>query len=276
VYEKFYGFSEKPFSLTPDPGFLYLGDEHQTALTMMEYGLTLHGGVTVITGEVGCGKTTLMRRMLELINDEYRVGLISNTHTNMDQLLQWILLAFGLDYANKSKTELYQALMDFVIEEYGQGRRTLIVIDESQNLDLEALEELRMLSNINSGKDIVLQILLVGQPELLEKLKIPEMRQFAQRISVDYHLRPLVLNATREYIRHRLQATGGDPDMFDEMALGAVHYHTGGVPRLINRLCESALVYGFAEDKRSIGMETIFEVVSDKKKGGLTPYRGQQ
>lgn len=272
MYEKFYGFKQKPFSLTPDPEFLYLSQQHETALTMLEYGLTLEGGITVITGDIGSGKTTLIRRAMQLMDPQFTVGIITNTHRNIGELLKWVLFAFDLEYRAKDKAELYHTFIDFAFGQYKAGRRTLLIIDEAQNMDVEALEELRMLTNVNTDKHQILQLLLVGQPELAEKLRLPELRQFVQRITSDFQLHGLDFRDTCGYIRHRLRVAGGKPTIFDDMACGAVHFQTRGVPRLINTLCDAALVYGFAEDRQTIDMDIIFNVVHDKQRGLLSPF----
>lgn len=269
MYEAFYGFREKPFSLIPDPEFLYLSKNHQLALNLLEYGLTEQTGFVVITGEVGSGKTTLVRQLLNSVSDEVVIGLITNTHQSFGELLQWIALAFDLDCRDKDKVQLYQDFVNFLIEQYASSRRTVVIIDEAQNLSLSALEELRMLSNINADKDYLLQLILVGQPELLRKLKRPQLRQFVQRVGVDYHLGPLTLEDTVGYIRHRIDVGGGDPNLFDEFACAAVHHYTEGVPRLTNILCDLALVYGYAEEKRQIDMDIVIEVASSRLKTGL-------
>ena len=273
MYEAYYGFRERPFSLIPDPDFLYLSRGHAMALSLLEYGLTEQTGFVVISGEVGSGKTTLVRRLLTDASDDLTVGLITNTHRSFGELLQWISLAFDLDYRGKDKVQLYQDFVDFMLDQYAAGRRVVLIIDEGQNLEVDALEELRMLSNVNAGKDYLLQVVVVGQPELLEKLRRPELRQFVQRISVDHHLKPMELQDTIGYIRHRLEVAGGDPAIFDELACCAVQYFSGGVPRLINILCDHSLVYGFAEDKPRIDIDTVIEVAEDRKHGGLGPFR---
>ncbi len=272
MYEEFYGFKEKPFSLTPDPDYLFMSRQHEAALTMLEYGLTLDGGITVVTGDVGSGKTTLIRKALQVLDPQFSVGIISNTHRNIGELLKWVLFAFNLDYHSKDKAELYHIFIDFIIGEYAANRRTLLIIDEAQNMDIETLEELRMLTNVNTDKDQILQLLLVGQPELADKLRRPELRQFRQRISAGFHLTPLNFRDTCSYIRHRLETAGGDTAIFDDMACGAVHYQSKGVPRLINSLCDAALVYGFAEDRKHIDIDTIFDVVEDKNRASLSPF----
>ena len=201
MYEAFYGFRLRPFSLLPDPRFLFPGRKHRLAMSMLQYGLMNQVGFTVITGEIGSGKTTLIRSVLEEIGRDVTVGLVSNTHRSFDELLQWVLLAFKLDYRGKNKVELYQTLADFLTAEFENNRRTVLIIDEAQNLRPQALEELRMLSNINTDCDQILQIILVGQPGLREMLQHPELHQFAQRIGVEYHLQRLDLEETWQYIQ---------------------------------------------------------------------------
>ena len=203
MYELFYGLKEKPFSLLPDPDYLYLSRKHKMAVTLLEYGILNQAGFCVVSGQAGTGKTTLIRYILNLFEDNINVGLLSNTHESFDELLSWILLAFDLDYAGKDKTELYQTFVDFLIEQYSRNKHTVLIVDEAQNMSPQTLEELRMLSNINSEKDQLLQIILVGQPRLLENLSRPDLKQFAQRVSVDYNLVPLDATETCAYIQHR-------------------------------------------------------------------------
>ncbi len=269
MYEAFYGLRDKPFALLPDPAFLYLSAKHAAALSMLEYALSDQAGFVVITGEVGCGKTILIRRFLKLVDRDTTVGLISNTHNSFGDLLHWILVAFDIRPETDDKSSLYRALIDYLLEEYAAGRRTILVVDEAQNMSSEVLEELRLLSNLNADKDLLLQIILVGQPELLEKLRRADLRQFAQRIAVNYHLAPLDYPETRAYIRHRLQVAGGNPALFTEIAMAAVHCCTGGIPRLINQVCDMALVYGYAENLREIDFDTVMLVVEHKDGAGL-------
>ncbi len=273
MYKSFYGFKEKPFSLLPDPAFLFYSVKHRRALAMLRYGLMNQAGFTVITGEIGSGKTTLIRQLLNEIeiDQSTTVGIVSNTHRTFGELLEWVLLAFKLEYRGKKKVELYQTLAEFIAKEYSQDRRTVLIIDEAQNLDVEALEELRMLSNINANKDQLLQLILVGQPSLREILRLPELHQFAQRIAVAFNLKTLSLEETWQYIRHRLEAAGGDPNLFDTKACAAVYYYTQGTPRLINVLCDTALVYGYGEQKQRIDVDIICEVVREKVKEGILP-----
>jgi len=269
MYESFYGFREKPFSLLPDCGFLYLSGKHRMALTLLEYGLMNQAGFTVISGDIGTGKTTLIRQLLNSIDPAIKVGLISNTHQAFGDLMKWIALAFDLPHRGRNKVELYQDFMDFIIQEYARGRRTLLIIDEAQNMSAETLEELRMLSNVNADKDQVLQIMLIGQRELRETLRRPDLVQFAQRIGVDYHLEPLSEQETCAYIRHRCVTAGGQVGLFSDQSCQQVYHFTGGVPRLINLLCDTALVYGFAEQRDKVDATLIRDVALDKQKGGL-------
>lgn len=271
MYKAFYNLKEKPFTLLPDPGFLYLSDKHRMALTLLEYGLTNQAGFTVISGEIGAGKTTLIRYLLNNMDREYTVGLITNTHRSFGELLQWILLAFNLEHKGMNKVEMYQRFVDFIIAEYAHNRRTVLIVDEAQNMDAETLEELRMLSNINADKDQALQVVLSGQRELRETLRSPALVQFAQRIAVDFHLEPLSGAEVAGYIRHRMNVAGGDPDTFTERACAAIERYTGGVPRLINVLCDTALVYGYAEQRHRIDARLITEVAREKQQGGIFP-----
>jgi len=271
MYENFYGFREKPFSLLPDAGFLYLSNKHRMALTLLEYGLMNQAGFTVISGDIGTGKTTLIRQLLNNIDPLITVGLMSNTHRSFGDLMQWIALAFGLPHQGKDKVQLYREFMDFIIEEYAHGRRTVLIVDEAQNLPADTLEELRMLSNVNADKDQVLQIILVGQRELRDTLRRPELVQFAQRIGVDYHLDPLNEEETSDYIQHRCKIAGGKAELFSAQARQAVFEHTGGVPRLVNLLCDTALVYGYAEQRERLDARLIHDVARDKQQGGLFP-----
>ena len=273
MYEAFYGFHSKPFSLLPDPEFLYLSNKHHMALSLLEYGLLNQASFCVVTGEIGAGKTTLIRHLLNRVDSNLVIGLISNTHTSFGELLQWILLAFNIDYREKDKVGMYKAFVDFLIHEYAGNRRTVLIIDEAQNLSHQALEELRMLSNINAEKDQVLQVILVGQPGLREHLRDPRLEQFAQRISVDYHLGSLDLAETKSYVRHRLEVAGGNPDLISNDACETLFQHSGGIPRLINILCDTTLVYGYAEQRTSIDARLVNDVVLDKQKGSVLPLR---
>ena len=268
MYEAFYGFKEKPFTILPDPGFLYLSQPHAMAYAMLEYGVMNRAGFTIITGEIGCGKTTLIRHLLNQLGPDINVGLISNAQEDFGELMQWVLMAFGQPYAGQAKVELFDRFQKFLIEEYARGRRTILIIDEAQNLRPKTLEELRMLSNINADKDQLLQLVLVGQPELRTLLRRPELRQFTQRISADYHLRPMNLNETIQYIAHRLRVAGREEPLFSAGACELLHQVSRGVPRLINIIADTALIYGYGEGAEQINRRLVYAVVRDKVHAG--------
>ena len=276
MYTSFFGLVKKPFSLTPDPEFLYLSSNHKKALTVLKYGLMSQAGFTVITGAIGAGKTTLVRHILNTMGEDCDVGLISNTHSAFGDLLTWVLSAFGVEHDARDKAERYQNFVKFIEQQYNKGHRVVLIVDEAQNMDLQTLEELRLLSNINVGQDVMLQIVLVGQPELLEKLQAPELTQFAQRVSVGYNLNPLNLEETKKYIYYRLLIAGGSTQLFTPSACLAIYYFTTGVPRLINNICDLSLLYGFAEDEKIVSLQTVIEVIKEKKIGGITPLNGQK
>ncbi|HIP53312.1 MAG TPA: general secretion pathway protein [Chromatiales bacterium] len=269
MYKRFYGLREKPFTLLPDPRFLYLGQQHSVAYAMLEYGLTNQAGFSVIIGDVGCGKTTLIRHLLNEVEDNITVGLMSSMHNSYGRLLQWVMMAFDQPYRNKSDIELFDLFTDFIIGEYAKGRRTVLIVDEAQNLQLNTLEELRMLSNINADQDQVIQLILVGQPQLREMLKRPELEQFAQRIAVDYYLTSFSEEETAEYIHHRTLCVGQPRKLFSDAACKLVHKAARGTPRLINIICDTALVYGYAENKAVIDEAIIQSVVEDKTQTGI-------
>jgi general secretion pathway protein A len=272
MYESFYGFRERPFSIIPDPSFLYFSPKHSMALDLLEYGLMNQAGFNVITGEIGTGKTTLIRYLLNHLGQDVTVGLISNTHRSFGELLQWILFAFNLEWRGRKKVEMFQTFLDFLVQQYSHNKRSVLIVDEAQNMSADTLEELRMLSNVNADKDQLLQITLVGQAGLRETLRQPELEQFAQRIAVDYHLEPLDREETPAYIRHRISVAGRNGQaLFDDAACDAVHELTDGVPRLVNLLCDTALVYGYAEQKLKIDAQIVQDVARDKKRGGIFP-----
>jgi type II secretory pathway predicted ATPase ExeA len=272
MYEPFFGLNDKPFSLLPDPDYLYMSSKHALALSILEYSLAGQAGFCAITGEIGSGKTTLIRAMLRRIGRDMTVGLISNTHSGLNDITGWALAAFGREPTAQTNSNIYQTLMHFLIDEYGAGRRCVLIVDEAQNLTIEALEELRLLSNINSDKDLLLQIILVGQPELLAKLKQPELRQFAQRVNISYHLTPLTYLETRRYIRHRLEIAGSGRPIFSDTAIGAVQFYSGGVPRIINSICDMAMVYGLGEDRPDIEIDLVLRVIGDRQTSGVAPF----
>lgn len=264
LYIEFFGFSERPFTLLPDPDFLFWSKPHRRAFSVLEYGMLTHAPITLITGEVGAGKTTLVQKLLSEVQEHVTIGLISNAQGNRGELLQWVLnaLAVEADYS-ASYVSQFQRLQDFVVEEYSQGRRVVLVIDEAQNLSMEGLEELRMLTNINANKDELLQLILVGQPELRAMVTRPELRQFAQRISATYHIPAMDESTVSGYVKHRLTHVGGKGSEFTDEAIARVAENSGGVPRLVNKLCDLGLVYAAAEKSPVVSAAIIDEVIED-------------
>ena len=269
MYEAFYGLSEKPFSIQPDPGFLYFGKRHTLAFSMLEYALESQAAFCVITGEIGCGKTTLIRHLLNQLPQNLTVGLISGAHRETAGVLEWASLALGLPYEGMSNLALYDAFQRFLIKQYGSGQRVLLIIDEAQSLTPEDMEVLRMLSNINADKDQLLQIILVGQTQFRDMLQRPEMLQFAQRVAVHFHLPPLEQGEVETYIRHRLALAGTETPLFSPQACQRIADASHGIPRSINILCDTALVYGFSGEASQIGDELIEDVIRDKAQYGV-------
>lgn len=264
LYTTFFGFSERPFTLQPDPDFLFWSEGHKRARTVLEYGIMTHAPLTVVTGEVGAGKTTLIQYLLRSLEDRATIGLISNAQGGRGDLLHWVLYSLGLrSDSSDDYISMFQRFQDFVIEEYAEGRHVVLIIDEAQNLSIEALEELRMFTNINSGKDELLQLILVGQPELRQLISAPALLQFAQRVTASYHLKGLDATNTRDYIRHRLMHVGGTGDEISIFAIKAIYEETRGVPRLINKLCDLALVYAASAERRTVGIDLVRELLSD-------------
>jgi type II secretory pathway predicted ATPase ExeA len=272
MYETYYQLREKPFSILPDPDLIYWGRMHTMAFTMLEFGVMNNAGFTVITGEIGSGKTTLLRYLLRRITSDVTVGLISSSPQGRHELLQMILMSLGLSFEG-DYPQLFKQLQDFLYGQYANGRRTILIIDEAQNLEPEALEHLRMLSNINADKFQFLQLILVGQPQLREVLMSPLLHQFAQRISSDFHLKPLDPKEVAKYIAFRLQAVGSRRFLFTEEACGLIAAASGGIPRMINILCDTALVYGFAGDRRVVGADIVREVIADKQQHSMFPFK---
>jgi general secretion pathway protein A len=272
MYESFYQLREKPFSILPDPDLIYWGKMHSMAFTMLEFGIMNNAGFTVITGEIGSGKTTLVRHLLKKLSPTLTLGLISSSPQGREELLQWILMALGQSF-DGSYPHLFKNLQDFLHGQYAAGRRTVLIIDEAQNLEPDALEHLRMLSNINADKFQVLQLILVGQPQLRDLLLLPKLHQFAQRISSDFHLRPLDAREVAAYIAFRLQAVGAPRPLFTQEACALIGAASGGIPRMINVLCDTALVYGFANDQKVVGDQLVRDVIADKQQYSIFPVK---
>ncbi len=270
MYTKFFGFKEKPFSLVPNPGYLYKSNEHAHALTFLEYGLTEKIGFVMLTGEIGIGKTTLIRYLLNRIEADTDVAVIFNTNILSDDFIKLILDEFEIEYDNGiTKANAISILYEFLIKKYAAKRSVLLVIDEAQNLSDEVLEEIRMLSNLQTDDEMLLQIMIVGQPNLRDKIQSPGLEQFAQRISVSYHMPAMPLEETAAYIAHRLDKAGGSPDLFPMDVVEMIFKASGGIPRTINLLCDAALVYGYADDKKIITPNILAQVIKGKGRMGI-------
>lgn len=279
MYRDHFNLADKPFSLIPDPSYLHFSEKHKAAYSLLEYGLWEQTGITVITGEVGSGKTTLLRHLLSQVDQsELSIGMINNTHSALGDLTQWIALAFGISHEGKDKVSLFEDIQRHLIAEWGAGKRAVLIVDEAQNMSAETLEELRLYNNINSDGYQLLQIILVGQPELRETLRLPELSQMAQRVSVEYHIQPLSWQETANYIRHRMSKAAKEDyekqaaKVFDSVAMAVIFYFSAGVPRLINTLCDFALVHAYAKEVRTIDLEVALEVVKGRTIGGVNRF----
>src|SRR6187549_2013471 len=261
MYLDFYGLKEAPFAITPDPRFVFLSDRHRDALAHLLYGIGQGGGggFVQLTGEVGTGKTTLCRLLLEQLPENTRVALVLNPKLSPLELLETICEELKLDIGQRrgSLKALVDALNAYLLEAYSQGLRVVLIIDEAQNLATDALEQVRLLTNLETPTQKLLQIILLGQPELREMLARPELRQLAQRITARYHLTPLDAEETEAYLRHRLAVAGSARFPFTRLAIRRVHQHSGGVPRLINVIADRSLVGGYAQDLAQIGERDV-------------------
>ena len=270
MYESYYGLREKPFSILPDPEMIYWGRSHRLAFAMLEYGVMNNAGFTVITGEIGCGKTTLLRYLLRNLDGKMAIGLITSTPRGKAELLQWVMMSLNQPF-EESYPALFKRFQQFLYKQYSTGHRTVLIVDEAQNLGWEALEELRMLSNINADKHQYLQIILIGQPQLKDLLRSSELQQFAQRVSSDFHLRPLEPNEVGGYIDFRLRAAGSHARLFSDEACRAIAQASRGIPRTINILCDTALVYGFAMSADCVSADLVKMVIENKSQYGVLP-----
>ena len=265
MFEEFYHLREKPFQLAPNPDFLYKSEKHQNALTYMEYGLTENVGIIVLTGEIGSGKTTTAQYILKQLGHGFDTAMIANTNVTSGQLLRMVQSEFDIDAGGAAdKAAVIESLNRHFIARYEVGQGALLVIDEAQNLSSQALEEVRMLSNLQTDQSALLQIMLIGQPELLRTLKKPDMRQFSQRVAVHFHLTALDQVETANYIAHRLEKAGGAKGLFTTAAVEMIYQLSGGIPRSINLICQAALVYGFVDEARQITQDTIRQINHDK------------
>jgi general secretion pathway protein A len=265
MYEQFYGLKEKPFEITPDPRFLYMSEQHREAYAHLTYALNESKGFTVITGEVGTGKTTLIQMLLARLDGHTRTAHLFNPKLSTRDFLKYICHDLGLKTEGMTtKGELLMLLHNFLLECYARNERVVLIIDEAQTLSPKLLEEVRLLTNLETPKTKLLQVILMGQPELDTILADHRFRQLKQRISVRYHLKPLNRNETKEYIEKRLKVAGArDCHLFDEAAVREIYRRSSGIPRLINVLCDNALVTGYVEEKRPIDKQVIRDVAKD-------------
>ena len=264
MYESYFNLNIKPFDLLPDPRFIYLSKSHKKALTYLDYGIRERSGFVLLTGEVGSGKTTLIRDLLEKCYEHVVVSKIFNTRVTSEQLLAMINEDFGLSVQGKDKVTLIRELNGFLIDQYSCGNQPILIIDEAQNLSSELLEEVRMLSNLEATNSKLLQIILVGQPELRTTLAAPELRQLRQRININCHLQALSRVEVEEYITRRLEVAGNSSAVqFSPESLDAIFSYSRGIPRLINIICDFLMLSAFAEETTSITVEMIHEVIGD-------------
>ena len=270
MYERFYRLRERPFALTPDPDYLYPSKMHSEALGYLRYGIETHAGFVMITGAIGSGKTTLLQTLLRNVDNRITVARVMNTLLDPRELIEAAMIDLGLEPAGMSKPAMLKAFGEFLVNERAAGRMVLLVIDEAQNLSLPALEEIRMLSNMETEKSKLVQILLIGQPDLRDKLSRPELEQLRQRITVSHHLLPLDTEETARYINHRLaRASIGAPLEFPRTVTDRIHDRSGGIPRLINVIADATLVFGYWEERAEIDEALIKDVIADLDATGV-------
>jgi len=270
MYNQFYGFREKPFEITPDPRFLYLSESHKEALAHLTYAVRERKGFTVITGEVGTGKTTLVQTVLSRLDGNTKTAYIFNPKLGSTDFLHYVCEDLGLKGQKKSKGQYISQLHHFLLACYSRNENVVLIIDEAQALDPNLLEEVRLLTNLETSKCKLLQVILMGQPELNEILSRPQFRQLKQRVSLRYHLQTLNKEETRNYIKKRLRIAGAaDPNFFTPKALNKIYSYSNGIPRLINIVCDNALLTGYATDQKVIGGRIIHEVIHNLEGIGL-------
>ena len=275
MYEAFYGLTSKPFQLNPDPSFFFGSKQHRRAKAYLDYGVSRNEGFIVITGEIGAGKTTILRTLIESLHGtNVVVGHLVTTQLGAEDTLRMVGASFGFKVKDVPKSELLITLEAFLISQTSKGKRCLLIVDEAQNLTPRAVEELRMLSNFQFGNQALMQSFLVGQPEFREILQRPEMEQFRQRVAATCHIGPLDQDETQHYIEHRLKCAGstGKPT-FDPAAFGAIFKASGGIPRRINSICDRLLLAGFLAEKTHLGLDEVTEVVREFAQEADVPSR---
>lgn len=263
MYLEFFGLQAHPFSITPDCDFLYMSESHARAKAYMDYTIRNKDGFVVITGEVGAGKTTLIRKLLSEFDASVRVAKLFQTQLDEVEFLQAVLVEFGLDPFHKTKVELMDMLASFLVESFRNGKQLVLIVDEAQNLGPRVLEEIRLLSGLETQKQKILHVILVGQPQLNATLDTPELEQLAQRVRLRFHIAALSERETGDYISHRLRVAGCTRPLFAGDTLAQVHRYTGGIPRLINTLCDTALTCAFADDLPAVGRESVDAAIAE-------------
>src|SRR6266436_5847534 len=273
----FFGLQQKPFNPTPDPSFLYPSPGHREGLAQLVYGVQEHKGFILLTGEVRTGKTTLLRALLSRLDGNTASAFVFDTTLPFEGLVEYILEDFGVAKPGESHAQRLIALNNFLIERRRAGQNTVLILDEAQNLDLHTLEQIRLLSNFETQTEKLMQILLVGQPELLDKLDRPELRQLKQRIGLRCRILPLTAEQTRDYIRTRLRVAGAkDLGLFSDAAITRIAEHSGGVPRLINTLCDHCLLIGYADQIRRISGTIVEEAIAYFEEGARRPRKARR
>jgi type II secretory pathway predicted ATPase ExeA len=270
LYQAHFGLKQAPFNISPDPTFLYLSESHREALAQLTYGIQARKGFVVLTGEVGTGKTTLIHALMNELGEETATALLFSMVISPADLLRYVCEEFKLIELGESRKDLHDytvMLNEFLLGKYRAGENCALIIDEAQNLTAEVLEGIRLLSNFETSRDKLLQILLVGQPEFAVRLNAPELRQLKQRITLRHHLRALAAKECQEYISNRVKIAGGDPGVFSDGAFQALHAYSGGIPRIINILCDNALLTTFALEKKQVDFEVVGEVAEDLQIG---------
>jgi len=265
MYKKFFGLKESPFNVNPDPKYLFLTRHTQEALACLTYGVEARKGFILLTGEVGTGKTTLINKLLEWLNQErVSTAFVFNPRLSVTQFFDFMMTDFGIPCDTQMKSQVLIKLNQWLIERYRAGERAVLIVDEAQNLSPQMLEEIRLLTNLETSTDKLLQIVLAGQPELEQKLNQPQLRQLRQRITLRAKTRPLTLEETRGYLAERLRIAGGNGDeVFTPEAIVAIHRCARGIPRVTNLLCEHALISAFVDQRKPITAELVEEVARD-------------
>ena len=264
MYQNFFGLHEKPFSIAPDPRYLYMTDQHREALAHLLFGIGDEGGFILLTGDIGTGKTTICRSLLNQLPDNADIAFIVNPRLSVNELLQSICDELGIAYAENSSIKvLVDNLNQFLLESYASGRNTILIIDEAQNLADEVLEQLRLLTNLETSEKKLLQLILLGQPELNDKLAQDNLRQLAQRVTARFHLQPLSFEETTAYIKHRLHIAGFRGELFSRAALKHIHSESRGVPRLVNVICDRSMLGAYTKDSIEIEYPIVLDACKE-------------